>query len=176
MTMMQWAVCAAILGLIAANRFPARAAEGVPAPSQKVHREEVKDEFKKLSPEERQAKIKELREKNGGPNRVEIEKRREEFQKLSPAEKEARLKERKERAEKLGLTPEERQARRKAMQDRMQHQLTELRKKKTDGTISTAETQRLERLEQVSKRFAEGPPAAAPAQPVPPASVPAPPK
>ena len=58
----------------------------------------------------------------------------------------------------------------------MQQQLAELRKKKADGAISPEETKRLERLEQVSKRFAEGAPASAPVKPALPAAAPAPPK
>ena len=51
------------------------------------------------------------------------------------------------------LSPEERDAKRKEMRERMQKQLSELRKKKADGTLSEAEKKRLERMEEINKRF-----------------------
>jgi|1185.fasta_scaffold1217310_2 hypothetical protein len=52
-----------------------------------------------------------------------------------------------------GLSPEERDAKRKEMRERMQKQLAELRKKKADGSLNEAEKKRLERMEEVNKRF-----------------------
>jgi hypothetical protein len=52
-----------------------------------------------------------------------------------------------------GLSPEEREAKRKEMQERIQKQLTELRKKKADGTLSPVEKKRLDRMEEVAKRM-----------------------
>ena len=57
------------------------------------------------------------------------------------------------RSDVKGLTPEERDAKRKEMRERMQKQLAELRKKKGEGTLSEAEKKRLERMEEVNKRF-----------------------
>jgi|SRR5438045_3526085 hypothetical protein len=57
------------------------------------------------------------------------------------------------RPELKGLSPEERDAKRKEMRERMQKQLAELRKKKADGTLSEAEKKRLERMEEVNRRF-----------------------
>jgi hypothetical protein len=57
------------------------------------------------------------------------------------------------RSDVRGLSPEERDAKRKEMRERMQKQLAELRKKKADGTLSEAEKKRLERMEEVNKRF-----------------------
>ena len=57
------------------------------------------------------------------------------------------------RSDVKGLTPEERDAKRKEMRERMQKQLAELRKKKTEGTLSEPEKKRLERMEEVNKRF-----------------------
>jgi len=63
-----------------------------------------------------------------------------------------------------GLSPEERDAKRKEMRERMQKQLGELRKKKADGTLTEADKRRLERMEEVEKRFDQTGPAGGPAK------------
>jgi hypothetical protein len=51
------------------------------------------------------------------------------------------------------LSLEERLAKRKELRERMEKQLSELRKKKADGTLDAFEKRRLERMEEVAKRF-----------------------
>jgi hypothetical protein len=66
---------------------------------------------------------------------------------------EQKKKEAPNRPELKGLSPEERDAKRKEMRERMQKQLADLRKRKADGSLSEAEKKRLERMEEVNKRF-----------------------
>ncbi|MCI0745068.1 MAG: hypothetical protein L0Y58_06655, partial [Verrucomicrobia subdivision 3 bacterium] len=51
------------------------------------------------------------------------------------------------------LTPEERKAMREQIKARFEKQLGELRGKKEKGTITPAESKRLERLERMAERF-----------------------
>ena len=53
----------------------------------------------------------------------------------------------KRKAEYEKLTPEQREAHRKQRQEKMAAKLAELQKKKADGTITTEEQKRLDRLE-----------------------------
>ena len=120
--------------LLAAGTIPSLcAADAPPAPDKKPAREQFKD----LTPEERAAKIKERREKNGSPDGEALQKKREELK---------------------DLTPEAREAKRKEFRERFDKQLDELRKKKADGTITDEETKKLERMEQINKRFEQGKP------------------
>lgn len=57
------------------------------------------------------------------------------------------------------LTPEQREARRKEMRERLDQRLTDLRKKKTDGTITETEQKQLDRLETAAKNRRRHPPA-----------------
>ena len=96
-----------------------------------------REELKKLSPEEREAKLKEWRETNAGPARQEWEKRREEFNKLPPAEREAK---------------------RLEIRSRLEKRIAELRVRQTNSTLSTEDAKRLERSEQLLKRFEQNGP------------------
>jgi len=99
-----------------------------PISTNKPSREELekrREEWRKLTQEERNAKLKEMRERS-------MEKRRDEFNKL---------------------TPEEREAKRKELRERLEKHLGELRAKQTNGTITPEETRDLERREQLKKRF-----------------------
>ena len=99
-----------------------------PVSTNKLSREEIekrREEWGKLTPEERNARMKEMRERA-------MEKRREDFNKL---------------------TPEEREAKRKELRERLEKRLNELRAKQTNGTITPEETRDLERREQIKKRF-----------------------
>lgn len=125
--------CSLALLLATATLPHLRAADEPPAPDKKPTRED----FKNLSPEERAARLKEWREKTGGPAGEALQKKREELK---------------------NLTPEEREAKRKEFRDRFDKQLAELRKKKADGTITAEESKSLERMEQISKRFEQGRP------------------
>ena len=49
------------------------------------------------------------------------------------------------------LTPEQREARRKEMRERLDQRLTDLRKKKSDGTLTETEQKQLDRLETADK-------------------------
>ena len=119
--------------LLAAAWPTARAAEA--AAEVNPAREELdkrKEEWKKLSPEERDARLKEWRKTNGGPNREEWDKRREAFQKM---------------------TPEEREAKRKEIKERLESRIAELRGKQTNSTITAQEGRELSRGELILKRF-----------------------
>src|SRR4051812_4071250 len=70
------------------------------------------------------------------------------------------------------FSAEERQQRRQLIKERLAHQVTDLQKKRTAGTLSDAEQKRLNRLEQLSARLqkqgVEAPPGgvlASPAKP-----------
>ena len=143
-------------------------------PPNRPNREELKERGRNLAPAERQKMIREFRERHGfgGTNRSEWEKRREELKNLPPREREAKLKEWRQRTlqGRQGfhvLSHEERETKRKELKQRIDSQLAELQKKKTEGTLSPFEQRRLERLQQMSQRLAERaetlpPPAAAP--------------
>ena len=66
------------------------------------------------------------------PNREEAEKRKENWKKLSP---------------------EEREAKRKEIKERLEKRITELRVKQTNQTITATEVRELGRSEQILKRF-----------------------
>jgi len=146
---------------LAAVAGRAWAAEEAIPPARKSEREELREQIKNLSPEERAARLKELREKSAPP-RDEVDRRREMLKNLSPAERELKLKEFRDRSgaerrseEQKKLTLEEREAKRKEVRQRLEQQLESLRKKAADGAISAEERVRLERLEKIYLRFGE---------------------
>jgi hypothetical protein len=101
---------------------------------------EQREKFQNLSPEEREAKIKEFREKHAG-DAANFEKRRDDAIKD------------------LGLNPDElkklpESERRAKIKEAAEKKLVELQKKKTDGSITDAEKETLQRLEQ-RKKFME---------------------
>lgn len=110
-----------------------------PKPAERPNREELREKFKNLTPEERAAKIKEMREKNSGAGRGEemqkmfkdLDLNMADLQKLSPEERRAKIK---EAAEK---------------------KTAELQKKKSAGTLTDAEKETLQRIEQ-RRRMMEG--------------------
>src|SRR5262245_53832506 len=146
---------------------PALRADDDPQPPQppRINREELREQLKNLTPEQRQAKIREFRERQLGTNRVNIEKRRQEFQKLQEELKnlppEERQKKMREWRQKQGLAQpgfrtidaDQAKAKRQELKSRIDQQLTELRKKKADGTITEQESKRLERMETMAKRI-----------------------
>lgn len=101
----------------------------------------------KLSAAERESAAREGRRTNAGPSREEREKRREQFNKL---------------------TPEQREAKRKEIKERLEKRISELRVRQTNATITVQESRELERREQILKRF-EQPPAQAAEPAAPPA-------
>ena len=76
---------------------------------------------------------------------------REELQKLTPEERQARQKERREK-----MTPEQREAQRKVWRERLEKRQDELKKKKSDGTLTPQEEKRLERMQDLMKRWDQG--------------------
>ena len=140
--------------------FPLHGADDPQPPPNRPDPAALRERAKKLSPEERQKMIREFREKHGlvGTNRPEWDKRREELRKLPPAEREAKLKELRQEIQegrrqfKL-LAPEDRDAKRRQMKQRIDAQVSALQNQKAEGTITEAETRRLERMEQMSTRL-----------------------
>jgi len=111
-----------------------------------------------VSPDERKARLEDLRQRNPEAFRKvreELERRREELKKLPPAEREAKIKEIRERfvERRKAMTVEERKAKRQEIKGRLDKQLSALREKKTNGTLTAQEARRLERLETVGQRF-----------------------
>jgi ribosomal protein L29 len=88
----------------------------------------------------------------------------EDLQKMTPEERRAKIKElREKRAE--GLTPEQKELRRKLVRERVEKRIGELQKKKADGTLSEAENRQLELWQQRLKRLEAAEKEAAPAKP-----------
>jgi hypothetical protein len=134
----------------------------------------LREQLKNLSPEEREAKIREFRERRGvGPNREEMEKLREELKNLPPQERAAKIREWREKQmnDRPGLklmTAEDRQAKRKEIRARLDKQLADLRKMKAEGTLTAEERNRLDRMEEVAKRFEQSADAGPGLRPLPP--------
>ncbi|HEY2953220.1 MAG TPA: hypothetical protein VGK40_11580 [Verrucomicrobiae bacterium] len=133
--------------------------------------EKFRDEIRNLPPEEREARIKEFRESHPNlppsalarPNRVEFEKFRETVKDLPPAERAAKMKAWREKNGGVppalrDMPPDEREAKRNEIKERLQKRLEDFRKKKTDGTITEPESRQLERMEEMVKRFEQGGP------------------
>lgn len=152
-------ICVAALAL-AAGAGPLRAAEETNSPARSKPNE-LREQIKNLTPEERAARLKALRERNDLP-RDEAERRREMLRQLSPEERELKLKEWRERAgaerqseERKKRIREEREAKQKEVRQRLEQQLEGLRRKEADGSISPEEHARLQRLEKIYRRFEE---------------------
>lgn len=118
--------CSIALLVALGTSRPLRAAD------ETLDKKPAREEFKNLPPEERAGKFKAWREKNAGTNGEAFQRKREELR---------------------NLTPEEREAKRQEFCKRLDQQLEELRKKKADGSITIEEAKRLERTEQLRKRF-----------------------
>lgn len=86
------------------------------------------------------------------PDLNQIQQRREEWQKMTPEQRDARMREMRTNNSRT-MTPQEMEARRKVMRDRLEQQIEDLKKKKSEGTITTNETARLNSLEQWLKRW-----------------------
>jgi hypothetical protein len=92
--------------------------------------EKLREAWKKLSPEEREARIKEWRKTNN-VSRAEGERRRESRH----------------------MSPEERAAKRREIKGRLEKRIAELRARQMAGALTSQERRELERREQVLKRF-----------------------
>jgi hypothetical protein len=115
---------------------------------EKADKQKLKEDWQKLSPEERQAKMKEWREKHPDQQRPQFdsEKGRAERQQLA---KDIGLD-----PEKLkDMPPEERMAKVREAADK---KMTELKEKKDKGTLTEQEKQLMTRLEDLKKRFQDG--------------------
>lgn len=132
-------------GLIAISASQLTHAED-PKPAPSPNREEAREKFKNLTPEEREAKMKEFREKHPEAA-ANMEKRGEGMRQM--------IKDLGLDAEELKKLPEaERRAKIKAAADK---KMTELNQKKADGTISDSEKEMLKKLEQTKKFMEEHP-------------------
>lgn len=157
------------IGLSAGNlSLRAEDAAKPATPAAQPTREEIREQLKNLTPEEREAKLKELREKFGkSADSDEARKRREEFQKLTPEEREAKMKEfrakqgqrpggggelAKQREELKNVPPEERAAKLKELREKMEKRHDELLKKKTEGTLTAEEQEQLNRYDAFKNR------------------------
>ena len=147
-------------------------ADDIPAPAAppgRPTREELREQIKNLTPQERQARLREFRERQAqGPGtigREEFEKRRQErdrllkeIKDLPPAERQTRIREFRERG---GLTrpgfstlnPEERDAKRKQFQERVAKEIATLRAKKARGGLDEDGERSLQRMELIAKRL-----------------------
>jgi hypothetical protein len=135
---MNWLLTLLLSAVLGASVAVVRADDSNQKRGNREDSEKRKDEWKKLSPEERDAKTKEWRKTNGGPSRGEPEKRRE-------------LK---------NMTPEEHAAKRKEIKERLERRIAELRAKQANATLSAQESRELERREQILKRFEQDMPGA----------------
>jgi hypothetical protein len=118
----------------------------------------MREQLKTMSPAEREAKLKELREQYSRPRpeREEVEKRREELKDLSPAERQAKLKEYRTpnttNTSKV-FSPEDRASKRKELRLRLQTRMEDI-KTNADVKLTEQERQRfLERMQEVAKSF-----------------------
>ena len=157
-----------------------RAADELAPPPGRPTREEIRESIKNLTPEERTARLKALREKGGlgAPaadailkRRAEVQKLREEIKDLPPERREARIRQWREtnalgRPALATMSAEEREARRKVFQKRIEEQLATLNKKKADGSITEQETRRLQNMERMLKRLEAAPSAPSAATPL----------
>lgn len=148
-------------------------ADPAPPPGRPT-REELREQLKNLSPEERQAKLREMRERAGGPTGPQLEKRRAEFEKmrqelqgLPPAERAARLQQWRQTNgfgtnSILGpipprLNPADSEAKRGEFRERIQSELKQLKAKEAAGTLTPEETRRLQRMIEWSERLKAAP-------------------
>lgn len=119
--------------------------------SAQLDRRALRPQLQNLSPEERRAKIQELR-KQRGPAPNDLSKLREEMKKLTPEQRRARLKELREKnagsaaKQHKSLSPEEHRG-------KLKDRLEELRSKKANGSITPQEQKLLDRMDQAVKRM-----------------------
>jgi hypothetical protein len=131
-------LCGLITGLHAADTS---------APPVKVgERPEARRPLRDMSPEERQARFKEMEERFG-PAPFTLD----DLRKMTPEERQTKM--RQWREGRFNFSTEERQRRRGQIRQRLTRQIGELQKKKADGTISEEERGRLERFEMIASRF-----------------------
>lgn len=162
-------------GLLVWGSLPCRSAEEDPAPPPGTPtREQLRERVKNLTPEEREAKFREFREKQakgGGPlareqfeqRRRDFEKLREEIKDLPPEQRQARLREFREKGGLLNqpqfnvLTPEQRVAKVKEFHGRVDKEISSLesdiQKRKAKGESAAEDERRLARMKLIGKRL-----------------------
>ena len=159
------------LGSTIALSLAALAEEDPTPPPGKPTREELRERVKNLTPEKREAMIREFRERQGlsATNRPAFDERRRNFEKLRqemkdlpPEERQAKLQEFREkggvnRTEFNGLSPEQRNAKRKELLERVEREVTDLKSEKAKGKFSEDDERRLQRMEMIAKRLEQGP-------------------
>lgn len=139
-------------------------------PPGRLTREEIRERFKNLTPEERTARLEALRDK-GGPGapladavlkrRGELQKLRDEIKDLPAGQQQARIRE--WRATNsfsrplATMSPEEREAVRKRFEKRIEEHIATLNKKKADGSLTEEESRRLRNMERLHQRLQSGP-------------------
>ena len=131
----------AFLLALSLTPLAARAQTATNAAPALTDEQQIREQLKNLPPDQRAAKVRELREK-----------RREEMMKLSPEERRARLEEM--RQQRVKALPAERQI---AEQRRanMKARLEALRARKAEGKLSEQEEKLLERMERANKLLEE---------------------
>ena len=146
--------------------LPVSAAEQ-PSITNRPTREQIREELRPLTPEERQARIREIREKlgPGGPMREEAERRRAEWRDLPPEDRRAKAQEwRANRpgveARPIGTNTQERALHRQQIRERLEKQIQELTARKAQAPLTAEDQKRLDNLQQVAKYFTTKPPAA----------------
>lgn len=83
----------------------------------------------------------------------EGEKRKEDRKEEHKDDRDDDRKEERKRIDWKKLSPEQREAKRKEIKQRLEERITELRAKRTNATINPQETRELNRSEQILKRF-----------------------
>ena len=159
--------CSATLLILAGVTATTLCAADDPAPPPgRPSREELREKLKGLTPAERQARLRDLREKAGtGALGEDAQKRLAEFQKfresvrnLPPAEREAKIREWREKNRILPLRQsamplEERERLRANFSERIHDHIQALKKKQTDGTLTEMESRRLQHMKQMAARL-----------------------
>ncbi len=162
-------------GLLVFGCLTCIGAEEDPAPPPgTATREQLRERVKNLTPVEREAKIREFREKQakgGGPvAREQFEQRRKDFEKLReeikdfpPEQRQVRLREFREKGGLLNqpqfnvLTPEQRVAKVKEFHSRVDKEISSLesdiQKRKAKGESADEDERRLQRMRLIGKRL-----------------------
>ena len=158
-----WLLVGLVLGAAAPRGFAQEEEPELTPPRPRPNTERMREEALKLSPDQRQQRFLELREQYGlaGTNRLLGPALREELRSLPPEERAQRLRQLRQQFESGGpgfrvLTPEEREAKRKEVRERVEAEIKALETKKTEGTITEVEQRRLGRMKDMVNRLSEG--------------------
>lgn len=137
---------------------PLRAADEPAPPPGRPTREEIRQNIRNFTPEERVARLKAIRDRGGigAPAADALLKLREETKDLPPAQRRARIREWREtnafaRPALGAMSAEEREARRKIFQTRIEQQIATLKKKQADNSFTDEDSRRLQNMERMLK-------------------------